>query len=165
MSRKQAQPAAAELADGDLELVLDSLDHAIELQETVWLKDSRNTWKERRQIKAQIARIWRLIERLVVYAPGHHMAFCVPQSDQIADGATGSSARLDEYLIKFGIREKPKAGRRAGRERQVLRNVANVVSAHEFKPLTRNGAANYPPVTARTSHVGRSPRSGGRESR
>ena len=65
----------AKLAGADLALALDALDMAIELLETVWSKDPKNTRQDAREIKANIARMWRLVARLVTYAPDHPMAW------------------------------------------------------------------------------------------
>lgn len=108
------------LTKKDLDLALDALDMAVELLETVWLKDPGNTRQDTREIRANIKRMWELVGRLVVHAPEHHMAFSMPSHHQLKIGGTGSSARLRRHLDELGVSDN--SARRGKRATGTARN-------------------------------------------
>jgi hypothetical protein len=63
---------ARELSD-----ILEGLDNAIECMAD-WSDDELNTARDRRDIRRKTRKFWRLVKKLIVYAPNHYMAVSVP---------------------------------------------------------------------------------------
>ena len=59
---------ARELSD-----ILEGLDNAIECMAD-WSDDELNTARDRRDIRRKTRKFWRLVKKLIVYAPNHYMA-------------------------------------------------------------------------------------------
>ena len=120
----------------DLRVVLDALDLAIEccgLWEEADNKRERVdkiSAEDRREMKLEKARFWGLVTRLIENAPGHYMGWCF---DRSGDGAS-----------------------RGDRATGTAREGENGIRGSALKPLTKEGFDGYPPVTVRTSRVGRS---------
>jgi hypothetical protein len=149
----------AKLAGADLDLCLDALDMAIELLTEVWLKDPGNTKRDTREIKENIGRMWALIEKLVVHAPDHYIAFCAPPAGmsgrirrvianlepvvghQVAIGATGSG--------------RSNGAHRGARAIGTARNGARQRNGAELKSVATFGRRNSSPVTSKLPLKGR----------
>ena len=104
---------ARELSD-----ILEGLDNAIECMAD-WSDDELNTARDRRDIRRKTREFWRLVKKLIVYAPNHYMAVSVKGASR------GSGATVTLNRTALGSNgEKPVATK-----------------------LTNNGAGTLPPVT------------------
>ena len=104
---------ARELSD-----ILEGLDNAIECMAD-WSDDELNTDRDRRDIRRKTRKFWRLVEKLIVYAPNHYVAVSVKV------GSRGSGATVTLNRTALGSNgETPVAIK-----------------------LTNNGAGTHPPVT------------------
>ena len=106
------------LAARDLSEILEGLDNAIECTAD-WSDEELNTDRDRRDIRRKTRKFWRLVKKLIVYAPNHYMA--VP----VKGASRGSGATVTLNRTALGSNgEKPVATK-----------------------LTNNGAGTLPPVT------------------
>ena len=123
-----------DLTDRELSDVLEGLDNAIECTAD-WSQDELNTARDRRDIRRKTRKFWRLVKKLVVYAPNHYMAVSV-------EGASrGSGATVTLNVTELNS------------------NGAKPVAAK----LTNNSAGAHPPATCPTPPLkgGRRGASGG----
>ena len=68
---------ARELSD-----ILEGLDNAIECMAD-WSDDELNTARDRRDIRRKTRKVWRLVKKLIVYAPNHYMAVSVERASRL----------------------------------------------------------------------------------
>jgi hypothetical protein len=98
--------------------ILEGLDNAIECMAD-WSDDELNTARDRPDIRQKTCKFWRLVKKLIVYAPNHHRAVSVKGASR------GSGATVTLNGMELGSNgEKPVAAE-----------------------LTNNGAGTHPPVT------------------
>jgi hypothetical protein len=71
----------AELSD-----IFEGLENAIECMAD-WRDDELNTARDRRDIRRKTRKFWRLVKKLIVYAPNHYMAVSVKGASR-GSGAT-----------------------------------------------------------------------------
>lgn len=77
--------AARELSD-----ILEGLDNAIECMAD-WSDDELNTARDRRGRRRKTLKFWRLVNKLIVYAPNHYMAVSVKGASR----GSGATVTLD----------------------------------------------------------------------
>ena len=104
---------ARELSD-----ILEGLDNAIECMAD-WSDDELNTARDRRDIRRKTRKFWRLVKKLIVYAPNHYMAVSVKGASR----GSGATVTLDGTELG------------SNGEKPVTTN------------LTNNAAGPHPPVT------------------
>ena len=98
--------------------ILEGLDNAIECMAD-WSDDELNTARHRPDIRQKTRKFWRLVKKLIVYAPNHYRAV------SLKGVSRGSGATVTLNGTELGNNgEKPVATK-----------------------LTNNGAAIHPPVT------------------
>ena len=98
--------------------ILEGLDNAIECMAD-WSDDELNTARHRPDIRQKTRKFWRLVKKLIVYAPNHYMAVSVKGASR----GSGAPVTLDgTELVRNG--EKPVTTK-----------------------LTNNAAGPHPPVT------------------
>jgi hypothetical protein len=68
--------------------ILEGLDNAIECM-VDWSDDELNTARDRGDIRRKTRKIWRLVKKLIVYAPNHYMAVSVKGASR-GSGATAT---------------------------------------------------------------------------
>ena len=76
---------ARELSD-----ILEGLDNPIECMGD-WSDDELNTARDRRDIRRKTRKVWRLVKKLIVYAPNHYMAVSVKGASR----GSGATVTLD----------------------------------------------------------------------
>ena len=81
----------------ELSDILEGLDNAMECMAD-WSDDELNTARDRRDIRRKTRKFWRLVKKLIVYAPNHYMAVSVKGASR-GSGATvtlnGTELRSD----------------------------------------------------------------------
>jgi hypothetical protein len=126
-----------DLTDRELSAILEGLDNAIECIAD-WSEDELDTARDRRDIRRKTRKFWRLVKKLIVYAPNHYMA-----AVSVKGASRGSGATVTLNRTELGSNgPKPVATK-----------------------LTNNGAGTNPPVTCATPPLkgGRRGASGGSE--